>query len=697
MKNIRFLSTQIKRNYKYFENVEIKKGVALIKLNGPNKMNVLNKPMLQEAKHLFEENIFDNKNIKAIVFSSSKSNNFIAGADIDMLAQAKDKNEVKSITQAGNGFFNKVKKTGVPLVSAINGSCMGGGLEWALYCDYRIATPDKKTILSLPEVKLGLMPGMAGTYHLPKLIGLPTALEIILTGKNIKPSKALKIGLINEIVDSDDLEERAIEAALQLSKNKDIIKPRNKSFMENFISFSYFRNYVFNQAKNTVDKKTKGKMPAPYKIINTIKDNYNKNIDDYLKAETNSFADLSQTSEAKALIGIFQGMSKLKSHNYGESNNVRKLLVVGSGLMGSGISQVSLKPGNLDVTIQDNNTNNLSKCKNLINSDNIKFENTLTNVFNNNNPDIVIEAAFENLKVKKEIISSLENHLDDKAIIASNTSAIPISDLAKNTKHPERIIGMHYFSPVPKMPLIEIIPHSKTNDKVIATALDTGVKQGKVPIVVKDVPGFFVNRCLAPLLVEFPRLILEGVDPERIDKLMLEFGMPVGPLTLCDEVGIDIAQSVSKLMSESDIKNRMNGDYTLLESLVNNNELGKKTKKGFYVYQDKNKYLNPDLKKFKKDNDLSDYQIQMRIMGRFINEVGYCLQNKIIKSPVDGDIGTVLGIGFPPHLGGPFRMLDSMGISKYNNDMLEISNKFGEEYKPPQIYLDYQKNNKLFH
>ena len=310
------------RNYSYFKRPRIHDGIAIIDLNGPQKMNVLNENLFLEARYLFENEIFNNDKVRGIVFISSKKDNFIAGADINMLKNVKSKKEIINITSEGNNFFDKIKKKNIPLISAINGSCMGGGLEWAMYCDYRIATNNKKTLFSLPEVKLGLLPGMGGTYNLPKLVGLTNTLDLILTGKSIKSDKAKKIGLIDDIVDDYELEGVAIAKAKQLSYKKNNERKKKLSLMERLEKITIFRNYIFYQAKKKVDKATRGNMPAPYKIIDVLKDNYGKNKNLYLLNESKAFADLIKTNESKSLIGIFTGSSEVKKHNFGKPKKI---------------------------------------------------------------------------------------------------------------------------------------------------------------------------------------------------------------------------------------------------------------------------------------------------------------------------------------------------------------------------------------
>jgi len=343
------------RKYTYFENFEVKDGVGIVRINGPNKMNTISMGMQQDSERMFKEDILPNKDVKAIVFISSKPDNFIAGADIDMIKEVKDKSQLREITMRGHKFFDEIKKTKIPFVAAINGAALGGGLEWALYCDYRIATTSKKTVLGLPEVKLGLMPGMAGTYHLPKLIGYANAMPIMLTGNNVRPDKAKKLGLVDLVVDPASLESVAIQQAKGLIAGTVKTTKRKKDWMSFFLEDTPVgRHIMFKKAKEGVDKQTGGVYPSPYKMLEVLKDNYGKPRYTHLEDEAKKFSELAATPESQALIGIFHGMSAVKKHDFGAPKKpVQNIAVLGAGLMGAGIAQVSVDSGKYRVLLKD--------------------------------------------------------------------------------------------------------------------------------------------------------------------------------------------------------------------------------------------------------------------------------------------------------------------------------------------------------
>jgi len=623
-------------------------------------------------------------------------------------------------------------KTKVPFVAAINGSALGGGLEWAMYCDYRIATTAKKTVLGLPEVQLGLMPGMAGTYHLPKLLGYQTALDMILTGKHVRADKAKKLGLIDLVVDPAALESVAIESAKGLIAGK--VKPFKRK--RDWLGFAleaipFGRKYLFDQAKKTVDKQTGGKYPAPYAILSVLENNYGKSRDMHLADEAQKFSELAGTSESAALIGIFKGSSAVKKHDYGKpKHEINNIAILGAGLMGGGIAQVSADKGKYRVLLKDRDLASVSRGEKMIEDDlkqalkkkkmtNFEFCSTTSRIIplHDNLPswpkhlsqaDLVIEAVFEEIGVKHKVLKEMESIISDHCIFASNTSAIPISMIAEGARVPDRVIGMHYFSPVPKMPLLEIILHKGTAPEVAAAAMEVGSRQGKTPIFVKDVAGFYVNRCLGPFMAEVTTLVLEGVDLELIDKAMKSFGMPVGPITLCDEVGLDVSAHVGAFMAKSDLGVRMTGQSDVFKKMLEKGWKGRKSGAGFYLYpkvqkKGDKKQINPELKPILKEfldpnaAPVSVEDIQMRIMTRFVNEAAYSLQDGVIRSAVDGDIGAVFGIGFPPFLGGPFRMLDAQGTRQFVDRMLRYRDAKGAQFEPCPLLVDYANSGKKFH
>jgi enoyl-CoA hydratase/long-chain 3-hydroxyacyl-CoA dehydrogenase len=637
------------RKYEFFQNVQITdSGVAVIRFDNPHKpVNTISFALSQEAKALWTQDIEANNAIKAVVFTSAIPNMFVAGADIFDIQQLENKQDVLPIIQDGIQFFQNLKKKGVPLVAAIDGPALGGGLEWALWCDYRICTDNAKTKLGLPEVKLGLLPGFGGTQNLPALVGLQNAMDMMLTGKEILPKKAKSMGLVDLVVAPQSLESVAIASAEQLADGSLKPKRKPKSFMNKLLEDNKLgQSVVWKQIDKMVQKNTNGKYPAPFAIMDCVKYGLKHSHGDAkFKHEREQFAKLAATKESEALIGIFDGMTQMKKHSFGKDAalQVKKIAVMGAGLMGAGIAQVSAEKG-LSVLLKDRNDEAVGRGTSYMEENwgkklkrkrmsQYTYNSAVSNVTgltddmpiwekHFNKADLIIEAVFEDLTLKKKIVADMERITPDHCIFATNTSAIPIASIAEGAKRPENIIGMHYFSPVPSMPLLEIIPHKGTSDTAKATAFEVGSKQGKTCILVKDVPGFYVNRCLGPYLVEVSALVRDGAPLEKLDKAMTNFGMPVGPITLADEVGVDVSSHVATFLSKADLGVRMEGgDVSLMAKMVEKGWLGRKAGQGFYTYKGKKKEINSEVAAYvkafvKQDLKLDEKEMQDRIVSR---------------------------------------------------------------------------------
>jgi enoyl-CoA hydratase/long-chain 3-hydroxyacyl-CoA dehydrogenase len=701
-------------------------------MDGPKAMNTISFEFSAAAKRMWATQIEPRSDIKAVVFISAKKDNFIAGADIQDIKNVENKNDLLPIIEDGVTFFKDMKSKNIPLVAAINGACLGGGLEWALWCDYRVASDAASTKMGLPEVKLGLLPGFGGTQNLFPLVGVQAAMDMMLTGKDIRPAKAKKMGLVDVVCSPHALEHNAIRAAEDIinKKVKLTIPRKPKSWMNYAIENTPpGQNKMWETINKMIMKNTNGVYPAPFAIIDCVKNGLKGgSLDDRLKVERENFVKLAQSNESASLIGIFDGMTALKKHNFGEAERKTKTIaVLGAGLMGAGIAQISAEKG-YKVLLKDKNAQGITNGEKYIygNWDKKLKKKRMTMHKHNQNTsnivpltddsatwkqqfgkaDMVIEAVFENIDLKHAVIKEMEEHLPEHCIFATNTSAIPIAEIAKASKRPENVVGMHYFSPVPSMPLLEIIPHAGTSKAATAAAMDVGTKQGKTCIAVKDVPGFYVNRCLGPFLVEVSALARDGASLELLDKSMTNFGMPVGPITLADEVGIDVASKVAGFLSKADLGARMEGgDISLMEEMVEKGWLGRKSQQGFYTYDAKNpkkKVISAEVKAYaqqfvKEDLGLTEEDVQNRIVSRFVNEAVMCLQDEIIASPVDGDIGLIFGTGFAPFRGGPFRYLDTYGIDKYVAMMEGFAEKMGPQFEPCQLMKDMAKSGKKFH
>lgn len=686
--------------------------IALIAINvAGESQNIINTEFIESAEKLLSE-LEQNTTLKGVVFYSSKSGSFIAGADIHMLAACRDASEVVALARRGQRLCHRIASLKIPVIAAIDGVCLGGGLEFALACHGRVCSDSDKTQLGLPEVQLGLLPGSGGTQRLPRLIGPQAALEMMLTGRKLRPLQALLKGLVDEVVPASILlqvAQRRIEALQQDRRRK-----RRKTLSQHLLEDTPLgRTLLFNQARKRTRAKTKDHYPAPEQIIDCVEYGLQRGFNTGLEFEAEKFGMLSQTPQARQLMHLYFAVTALKKDKGVDETvkpkSVQRIGVLGAGLMGAGIAIVSSTQAKLDVRLKDKDHSGLQRGLSHIHdqiqqrrkrgritafeADQQQRRITATTDYTGfANIDLVIEAVFEDLALKQKMLDDIETHCRPDTIFATNTSSIPLADIAATAERPEQVVGMHYFSPVDKMPLLEVISHNKTAPEVIATAVACGQQQGKTVISVQDGAGFYVNRILAPYINEAGYMLLEGIDIETIDQALIKFGFPVGPFTLLDEVGLDVAGKVSPFLQKA-FGERMQPP-ALIEKMIDAERLGKKSGRGFYLYAKKRK-------KEKKVDDgvyellnitpekshLNENQIAERCVLPMLNEAVRCLDEEIIRSARDGDIGAVFGIGFPPFLGGPFRYLDSLSHYKVVQKLQTLEQQYGMRFAPCEVLL----------
>ena len=694
-------------------------GILSVFIDVPDEsMNVMNSQVIEEFTSLLET-IEQDKTINAVVIASGKDSGFIAGADIKMLNAVDKALDGTSISTNAQRLLQTVSNLSKPFVAAIDGVCLGAGYELALACDYRMASAEAKTKLGLPEVMIGLLPGATGLTKLPRLIALPTALDLILTGKQLNAKRALKAGMIDEVVPKPILLNAAQQKAKELISSPYQRKPL--SWLQRALKLPLINTIVINKARKHVLQKTKGLYPAPLAILDTLAQTLNSPLEEALAAEADAFGKLTVSEEAKQLIHLYFASTALKKEKVIEGNHdiqaVKQLGILGGGLMGSGIATVSIDKANVRVRLKDIKEEGILSAyayldkyykpriqrRILSKEDSRKKINQLTGSLDYQGfekADVIIEAVFEDLAIKQQMVADIEALGNEQTIFASNTSSIPLSDIAAKSKRPQNILGMHYFSPVEKMPLLEIIKHSKTSDIALATAVEFGRQQGKTVIVVNDGAGFYVNRILVPYINAAMIMANEGVPFDQIDNALTNAGFPVGPFKLLDEVGIDIGSKIQPIL-EAAFGERMQC-CDLQDILIKHNRLGKKAKKGFYRYDKPNKSKQIDETVYEElsitpNKTLHDKTIVERCMYMMLNEAAYALDEKIINSSRDGDMGAIFGIGFPPFLGGPFRYMDSLSINHVVATLRHYEKTIGKQYAPAQLLVSMAESGKTFY
>lgn len=710
---------------RYFR-VEIADGVATLLVDDPGeKVNTIHPALMAELVTLLDRLEKDDA-ATAVVLASGKPDGFVAGAKIELMQGATDAAAIERLSRDGQAVFDRVERFRKPVVAAIHGACLGGGLEWALACHYRIATDHPRTSLGLVEVQLGLIPGGGGTQRLPRLVGIQAALDLILAAKTVKARKALKLGLVDEAVPPAVLLDVARDRARALATGKLRRKPRpaakgavasvtRLALEDNFLG----REVLFRQARRQVLARTKGHYPAPLRALEAIEHGYQKGFAKGLEKEAQLFGQLAVGPVAKQLIEVFFASTALKKDTGVDDPSVKpraveRVGVLGGGLMGGGIAYVTVNAG-LPVRLRERDDAAAAKGLSAVTAildervkrrsidrlerlEKLRLLTATTDWSGFGAVDLVIEAVFEDLALKQEMVRAFEA-VNPRGLFASNTSSIPITKIAEASAHPETVLGMHYFSPVHRMPLLEVIATARTAPEGIATAVAVGKKQGKTVIVVRDGPGFYTSRILAPYMNEAAQLLVEGASIEDLDRALVEFGFPVGPITLLDEVGIDVGDKVGKILHGA-FGDRM-APPKALHDVVASGRLGRKNGKGFYTYGGKEKRVDQSvyglLPGGRARKRFSPADIQERVVLQLVNEAILCLGEGILRSARDGDVGAVFGLGFPPFRGGPFRWADALGAKALLERMERLRARHGERFAPAPLLVEHGRSETPFH
>ena len=678
--------------------LEINQNVARIIFDLENeKVNKLSFEILKE----FDEKlniIKDDSSIKALVIDSAKKDIFIAGADIKEIEKLKDEKEVYDSLMEVHQIFNKLENLTIPTIAYINGACMGGGLELALACKYRVITTNPKTKLAFPEIKLGIFPGFAGTIRAPKIIGLVAALDLILTGKTIDAKKAYKLNLADIIFDDaqkefmlDDFIKKAIYGTIE------------KRIDFNLLNYAPLNEIVFNKTLKGLLNKVNKDFQAPFVALEVIRATINKEFDDSIKVEAREFAKLAITKESKNMIKLFFLFEKLNKNFEKTQNPISNAVVLGNGVMGKGIIWLFSKYLNdVRIKIRDiSHANEIIKDVSKIYDYLIKSRKmtknevdfklnkiSYTDKFNGfKNFDFIIEAIIEDEETKKDTYKQIENIVNENAIIATNTSSISIEKLASEIKNKENFLGVHFFNPVNLMPLVEVIPTSNTSKETINKVFELLITAGKTPILVGDCAGFIVNRILLPYLNEAAFILEEGSKIEKIDSLIKDFGMPMGPFTLADTVGIDIGYKVAKILNEA-YGSRM-PIASIIEKMNDAKLLGLKTKAGFYEYDGKDKYVNTHVTSMIQNNTkiFEDEQIVQRCIYIMINEASRCLEENIVSDASIIDFAMITGTGFPAYKGGLLSYANDIGLKNILESLRTFEKEYGSRFTPSNLLI----------
>ncbi len=714
-------------------------GIALVTIDLPGQsMNVWNGELMAEFPKFVDE-LISNDDIKGAVITSGKKSGFLAGADLNMLGSSAASTTAEAFEQAfalnstlrrmetGGNTAKDMLKGGAhakPVACAINGLALGGGLELALACHYRVCADNPKIQLGLPEVQVGLLPGGGGTQRLPRLIGLQAAGMMIMQGKPTNPAAALAQGIVHEVAPADEIVAKAKE---WVKANPKAAAPWDKKgfkFPGGAGSMDPRAVPMYMGAAAIALKQSKGNYPAVKAILSCLYEGSMLPIDTALRVESKYFTQLLSGPVARNMIRTLfvnkQAAEKGAARPEGiPPLELKTVGVLGAGLMGSGITHVTAK-GGMNVIVLDRSEEDAQKAvdytKKILDkrvsrgkmtqekADAFLARITPTTDYNDlKDVDLIIEAVFENPEVKADVIKKTEAVIGKDVIFASNTSTLPITGLAENSQRPDQFIGLHFFSPVEKMPLIEIIPGEKTGDKALAAAFDYNAKIRKTPIVVKDVRGFFTNRVFPPYVNEAMLMVTEGIKPALIENAALHLGMPIGPLALTDEttlkLGYDIMQSTKAALGDAYVDN---GGEAFLDLMVNKlGRSGRRFGKGFYDYDDNGNRL--DLWKGMEEHyplleeQPSVEEVKERLLYIQLIATAECYDEEVVSDPQSADLGAIFGWGFAPYTGGPISYIDTVGIGNFVRTADSLAQRHGERFNPPQSFRDMADKGETFY
>lgn len=693
--------------------------VEIVFDNPRGRAVVLTAAVLEELERIIAEIERDvaTGGVRAVVVRSAKDGMFIAGVDVDEIAAVTNVTEAREKARRGQMLFQRLSRLRVPTVAAIGGTCLGGGTELALACTWRIASDRPETKIGLPEVRLGIIPGFGGTTRLPRLIGLPAALDLILTGKTVGARKAQRMGLIDERVHPAILVRRTRELAGEAGAGKS--PSRSLPVTQRLMASLPGRKLVLRQARKSVLKETGGHYPAPLAALRVVDDGLGGSVTEQLQLEAEAVGELVVSDVAKNLIHVFHLMEGAKKAAPDvETAPVRRAAVVGAGVMGGGIAQLMAYNG-VDVRLKDIQDEALAsglrhagslfdkaaqrrKMEKREAEQGMRRISATLDYSGFGTVDLVVEAVVERMDVKKSVLRETEAEVPDRCVLTSNTSSLSITDMATSLRRPDRFAGMHFFNPVHRMPLVEVVRGERSSDESVATVFQLARHLGKTPIIVRDGPGFLVNRLLAPYLNEAGWLLTEGASIERVDRVMKEFGMPMGPFRLLDEIGLDVARHAAETMHQA-FGPRFEPSPALAK-LEQIDRLGRKGGLGFYAYDrpgGKEEGVDPDIYgvlELPGDRDEPEEELILeRLLFVMVNEAARTLDDDIVRSAAEVDLGLITGTGFPPFRGGLLRWSDRIGVPHVRQRLAAWSETVGPRFEPAPLLVRHAEEERGFY
>ncbi|MCT8590240.1 enoyl-CoA hydratase/isomerase family protein [Glaesserella parasuis] len=676
--------------------------IAIVRIDVKGKsQNWLPEPFIEDLRDVMGSVIY--QQARGVIFVSGKTKGFIQGYDPDYL-RGKNDEQLKTLSHNAQLVMREINTLKMPVVAVIDGGCYGVGLELALACDYRIASEESYTKFAMPQIRSGILPFAGGTQRLPRLVGLQNAVTMLLSGQKIGVEKALKIGLVDKLIPASNL----FETAYQLLLNHKVQKIDHKNPLDKVKKWrkqlegnKFIREKYLAHIENRVWDKAFGNYPAVEEMLALLKEPHFKA---GLALEQNALVKLMHTEQAQVLMNLKQTERAMKEQyqHLAQVRDVQQVTVLGSGYMGAGIAYLTANNAQIPVRIKDIHPSEIQKAlqtcyglmqkavskKQLSHGEMIQRMNLITGgerLVAAKSTDFIVEAVYEKLELKQQMVQESENYYDENAIFATNTSTFAIRDIASVAKRPENVIGLHYFSPVTKRLMVEIIPHEKTCQRAVSTAIHFAIQQGKIPMLVADKEGFFINRILTPFLLEAIECLSEGEGIEFIDRALQEFGFKIGPLAMIDEIGLDIiVKSNPAMVSELGKRFAL---PTVIERLTGDDRKGRKNKRGFYLYDTRGARTQEDKSIYHTmetimRNDMEAEDIARRCVLRMLNEACWCLRDQVIRSTDEGNVASVFGVDFPDFRGGVYAYINKIGAKELVRQLRKHTQQYGERFTP---------------